>query len=830
MASRSDGSKRLFRRLAELAVAVRHRLPDERSDDALPLIAAIPLALAERERLRRIVGWLLAGAREPLRRLLAEVLTAAGITSDASQTPLRSVEVAEISRLASPEIVADPHYFEQLLRACDSDKRRRRGVFFTPPALARFLVRESDRLLRDEFGYADGLADHSQVRILDPAVGGGVFLLTAVEQIHARLTAIWSTRSLSRAEQDEAWNQYVPRLLPRLAGIDIQPAACLLAHLQLALKLQQLGYRFETPGEIRIVVGDALYGPGESPAGKLLAEPFNVLLGNPPFSGVSENKHPWIERLIDGDARAGVRGYFEVDGQPLGERKHWLKDDYVKFLRLAQWRVEESGAGIVGFITNHGYLDNVTFRGMRQQLATAFQRIAILDLHGNRKKQETPPAGGKDENVFGIDQGVAIGLFRKLPSCTPGSLESGEQTAPTLESGRQRAKQNGSHQIVNFSECWGTRNEKLRQLLEGAISTAIQLIPPHYRFVPNTSPERPEYQAAPGLTELVPISVTAPVTARDAFVVAFTREELSARLEAFRDLSIPDDEIRRRYFTSTRSNKYQAGDTRGWKLAEVRRALAADDRWQDCLRQCLYRPFDWRWIAWDERLIDWPRTELTNRLLDKDSLALITRRQQLPGRPCTFFWVSDGLALDGIIRSDNKGSESLFVVEEPNRDLAAYAYALFNCPFYRDRYADQLRHDFPRVLLPRDRCEMGPLIKLGRKLIDLHCLRDVDPLPGVAERLAGRTIPARYPRYEAGAIWVSPDESLPSIPEPVWSFLVGAHQPCKKWLADRRGRTLTADDATHYARLLSAAAQTLALRDSLDFNAKILHDAANTWA
>jgi hypothetical protein len=366
-----------------------------------------------------------------------------------------------------------------------------------------------------------------------------VFLLAAVEQIHARLTAIWSARSLSHAEQEEAWNQYVPRLLPRLAGIDIQPAACLLAHLHLALKLEQLGYRFETPGAIRIVVGDALCGPGESPAGKLLAEPFNVLLGNPPFSGVSDNKHPWIERLIDGDARAGVRGYFEVDGQPLGERKHWLKDDYVKFLRLAQWRIEQSGGGIVGFVTNHGYLDNITFRGMRQQLAIAFQRIAVFDLHGNRKKQESPPGGGKDENVFGIDQGVAIGLFRRLPASPAASSLASAQTDLTPEP-------DGAHPILHFSEFWGTREEKLRELLHGATAKALPLTSPHYRFVPDASPEHPEYQAAPRLTELLPICVTAPVTARDAFVVAFTREELSARLEAFRDLSIPDDEIRRR--------------------------------------------------------------------------------------------------------------------------------------------------------------------------------------------------------------------------------------------------------------------------------------------
>jgi hypothetical protein len=160
MASRLDGSKRFFRRLAELAAAVRNRLPDDRADDALPLVAALPLALMERERLSRIADWLIAGASEPLRTVLGEVLAAANIVIYAPQAPLlRSGEVVEISGLASPELVAGPHYFEQLLKACDADKRRRRGVFFTPPALAQFLVRESDRLLSNELGYSGGLSD-----------------------------------------------------------------------------------------------------------------------------------------------------------------------------------------------------------------------------------------------------------------------------------------------------------------------------------------------------------------------------------------------------------------------------------------------------------------------------------------------------------------------------------------------------------------------------------------------------------------------------------------------------------------------------------------------
>src|SRR4030067_678833 len=148
--------------------------------------------------------------------------------------------------------------------------------------------------------------------------------------------------------------------------------------------------------------------------------PVMVVLGNPPYSGLSANTGEWIAGLLRGiDSTTGQKtgSYFEVNGQPLNERKHWLNDDYVKFIRFAQWRIEQTGYGVLAFVTNHGYLDNPTFRGMRQSLMQSFDDIYLLDLHGNSKKKEKAPDGGKDENVFDIQQGGAIGIFvKRAPS------------------------------------------------------------------------------------------------------------------------------------------------------------------------------------------------------------------------------------------------------------------------------------------------------------------------------------------------------------------------------------------------------------------------------
>jgi predicted helicase len=133
-----------------------------------------------------------------------------------------------------------------------------------------------------------------------------------------------------------------------------------------------------------------------------------VVVGNPPYSGHSENKGEWIQKL--------VRDYYQVDGAPLGEKNpKWLQDDYVKFMRFSQWRIATTGSGILAFITNHGYLDNPTFRGMRRSLEQTFDEIYVMDLYGNTKKKETAPDGSKDQNVFDIQQGVAIGMMVKLP-------------------------------------------------------------------------------------------------------------------------------------------------------------------------------------------------------------------------------------------------------------------------------------------------------------------------------------------------------------------------------------------------------------------------------
>jgi len=803
-------------------------------------------------------------------------------------------------------------FYEVFLNRHDQRRRTRHGVFYTPPPIARFILSQAHRSLIDEFGLADGLADEITwkemarrvptrslpmaarpetpfVRILDPALGTGVFLNEGVKLIHSHLAARWAAAGESPREVARRWDEYVAvALLPRWYALELMLPACIVATLKLAVTLADTGFSFTHASRLEIHLANTLAGPVERQhslfserenaflsaaiAGRDVAchGPFTVIVGNPPFSGISTQQGRWIADLLRG-SEGGCKdwcNYFEVDGQPLGERKTWLQDDYVKFLRFAQWKIETTGCGIVGLVTNHGYLDNPTFRGIRRALLATFPQLTVIDLHGNRKKKERAPDGGQDENVFAIEQGTAIGLFRRPP-------------APDTRA------------AAWHGELWGTAEAKLRSLDEAADlpaskdagrSLAIRRlvpVPGQYFFAPRPHVQRDEYDASPSLPKLMPVNVTAPVTARDHFVVAFTREELLARMAEFRDLAVDDDELRQRYFTRTRSAKYAPGDTRGWKLAAARRRLAADPLWQEHVRPCWYRPFDERFVYWADGMIDWPRNEVTPYLVRPGNLALVARRQMLPTQPCNYFWVTDQLLLDGLIRSDNRGSESVFPLflepavscVRPDRinldkefleraarqlavrwrpssadaedtlcaaDLFCYTYALFFSPTYRRRYADRLWSDFPRVLLPRRLDLFRGMAELGRQLAGWHLLRGLrstatktEPAGAAPEGIgdlhwsvgAAAIVSPGFPKFAAGRICLNRDVGLEPVPGEVWDFHAGGHQVCNKWLKDRRNRTLTQRDLAVYCGIVAAIDSTLRTMPMID----VLIQAAGGW-
>jgi len=758
------------------------------------------------------------------------------------------------------------HFYETFLGAYDPKTKVTRGIFYTPDPVVSYIVRSIDYLLKTRFDKAQGLAD-ANVLILDPAVGTGTFLHHVVKEIHD-----W----LVKQGQQGLWDGYVAeRLLPRIFGFELLMAPYAVAHLKLGLLLQETGYRFEGDQRLGIYLTNALEEPREkyetlagfgrfiseegNEAAKIKREePIMVVLGNPPYAKHSANKGRWIDGLLKGELPSGekVPSYYEVDGKPLGERNpKWLQDDYVKFIRFGQWRIERTGGGILAFISNHGYLDNPTFRGMRQQLMHSFTDIYILDLHGNAYKQETTPDGSRDENVFDIQQGVGIGIFVKDP--------------------RKRGTA-----CVQHADLWGVREHKYRQLLEKDIQTTkwTQLDPqsPFYLFIPQDIDLLPEYTRYWSVTEIFNVFASTVTTARNHFTIAYAPQTLITRVNDLRDKSTDDRVVRERY--ALRDVSY-------WNLNTARKQLGQLENIEDFVKPYCYRPFDFRFVFYHKAICERLRVEVM-RHMKGDNLAFLTHRPHSPGdftfAYCTrmigdqcvaarksagggnsfqfplylypsnegedgqqkqLFDVSPwplGRAgrvpnLNREFVSDLEDRLGLHFVTDGSGDLQTtfgpedffyYAYAVFHSPAYRTRYEEFLKTDFPRLPLTSDRRLFAALVEKGAELVALHLMESPaleTPITSYPIRGSDKVEKVRYvkPHKEAGEeipgrVYINKEQYFEVIAPEVWNFHIGGYQVLNKWLKDRRGRKLSIDDSEHYQRIVVALRETMRLMEEID--------------
>jgi len=491
-------------------------------------------------------------------------------------TDLRAIlkDFGKLTGLTDPMV----HFYETFLGEYDSSLRKARGVWYTPEPVVQFIVRAINDVLKDHFGLKDGLADTSKVEIeidsdrinkktgkrekdkkivhkvqlLDVATGTGTFLAEAIKQIYRKFEG-----------QEGLWSKYVDNdLLPRLHGFEVLMASYAMCHLKLDMLLRETGYKPanpQKPPRVSVYLTNSLeeYHPDAdtlfaswlskeaNEASRIKKDrPMMVAFGNPPYSGISTNMNSWTAKNKD-----GIERYKYINGVHFGERKHWLNDDYVQFIRLGEHYIEKNGEGVLAYITNHGYLDNPTFRGMRWHLLNTFDDIYILDLHGNANKKEISPDGTPDKNVFDIQQGVSIIISVKKP--------------------KNDKKKNLAR--VHHADLWGSRESKYQQLENGTIQSIgfsnLDIREPFYFFIPQDYTDSAEYQSGIPLNDLFPINVTGILTARDALVIDFNKTDLLKKIEAFCDPSFSDSDIRTKFFAGKKDGKYLSGDTRGWSLA-----------------------------------------------------------------------------------------------------------------------------------------------------------------------------------------------------------------------------------------------------------------------
>jgi predicted helicase len=542
---------------------------------------------------------------------------------------------------------------------------------------------------------------------------------------------------------------------------------------------------------------------------------------------------PEMVRFLKEDQN-GVQSYYKVDGKWLREKNPKpLQDDYVKFIHFAQWKIAQAGEGVLGFITNHNYLDNPTFRGMRQSLMQTFDEIYILDLHGNTRKKEKTPNGSKDENVFDIQQGVAIGIFIK------------------------KSKETATERKIFHSEIWGLREDKYSWLNSHNITNTrwkkVRPKPEFYLFIPRDERFLKQYETNPKITEIFPVNGVGIVTSRDNFAIAEDKEILKRRIRQFIDKNLSDDLIRQ---------TYQLRDTDKFTLSDVRKKIMKTPDWETQIEKILYRPFDERWVFYNDAVIERPRTEVMLHMLKGKNRGLITVRQVAEGN------FNHALATENIIdyritmsarggaylfplylypeqnNSEKRPSGSLTMVfdekvpyraKRPNlspvlveqltegykkaptpEQIFFYIYAVLYANTYRRKYAEFLKMDFPRIPFTSNYKLFIRMAEYGRKLVDLHLLKAEELEPPVAKFQGKGDNSVEKVRYEQGRVFINKEQFFEGIKQEIWNYQIGGYPVCAKWLKDRKGRRLSLEEIKHYCRIISSLQKTIAIQKSID--------------
>lgn len=704
------------------------------------------------------------------------------------------------------------YFYEDFLAAYDKNLRKAKGVYYTPPPIVNFIVRAIDDIIVNTLGYREGLADMEKVTVLDFATGTGTFLLEVCKQIFSKVPRDSAKRKLLIKEH----------ILKNLFGFEYLIAPYTIAHLKLSQFLKDEGYRMEGDERLNVFLTNTLE-PAEKniriPLLPALSEETNeaqkikdkkilVITGNPPYSGHSKNpsehkvflkkgdtynkKYRWnttTNKIEPTTAKASKDGwytvktdigqklmeYFFVDGMPLGERNpKWLQDDYVKFIRFAQDKMDKVDEGIVGIITNHSFLDNPTFRGMRQSLMNSFDQMYFIDLHGNSERKEKTPEGGKDENVFDIKQGVAISIL---------------------------IKKKGIGKKIYHTDWYGRRKEKYDSGWEEELKTTkwkeIKPAKPFYFFHYSDDTLTNNYQTGWNLQNIFLENNVGVVTSNDKLFIDFDERSLKKKItDIYKD------------YDNIKIKKYH------------------------------HKPFDTKYIYYDIKKIERARFEIMSNM-QKGNIALIGMRQFAYEVPNYCYSFVSNTIIDNRIFISNKGIPSIFplyLIEDskniffqesaeivkrenfasdfrqyinnvyqyhyPPEEILGYIYAILHSLTYRNKYADFLKRDFPRIPFTPDKKIFEELSDLGWNLIQAHLLKHEEvkddfkiDIKGVGSDVVDK------PVWNSGKLFINKTQWFEPVSRDVYDFYIGGYQVLEKYLKDRKDRNIL-NEVKHICQMI----------------------------
>ncbi|GAA7330777.1 DNA methyltransferase [Helicobacter pylori] len=788
------------------------------------------------------------------------------------------------------------HFYETFLSAYDPKLRESKGVYYTPDSVVEFIINALDSLLKTRFKDAPlGLKsalDNENIKLLDFATGTGTFLLEAFRKaLETRKTSDGGTST----KEDKYQN-----LLKQFYGFEYLIAPYAIAHLNLSQAFKQ---EFKKPlkenDALKIILTNTLIQPSEIAAYRGLQPIFEtelksaqeikkdekilIITGNPPYSGASSN-----EGLFEWEVKAtyGIEPKFQTIGieknvkltdkiktllssiqiQKQGDKSvkntnkdalkklkqiyskyklqdeknpKWLLDDYVKFMRFAQNKIESLGHGLFGFISNNAFLDNPTFRGLRRSLLECYDELYILNLHGNARKKEKTPQGAKDENVFNIMQGVSINLF----------VKKAQITKPK----------------IRYYDVYGQRAEKYAFLAQNDLNSIewLELTPrePFYLLLPLETSLLDEYEQGFSVQEMFQVGSVGIVTGRDHVVFHKDKESLLKLLKDFSTLE--SSELRRIYKIKK--------DSRDWRLEYAIKDVKANaNNLEEYIVSCQYRPFDYRWTYYtgkSKSFIAYPRGDVFKHMLPphpptnpktpnqtrKNAVLNTPRQLKNNDKSWTQCFISSHINDQGLSSGGNGAGVNypLYQFRDPNYtenftpefrsfidkhynhpfeplEILGYIYALLYSPNYRKRYEDFLKADYPKILFTNNKDLFRVLSLLGIELIGLHVLNK-ESLNYSFKKLKDDTIGESYYKeaHERNPIIKKPLHNEPDqrlyinhsayfrgVSQEIYDYMIGGYGVLEKYLKSHKNESCDFDHVTHIIKII---ARTIEIQKTLGF-------------
>lgn len=754
--------------------------------------------------------------------------------------------IADLQKLLNQYEKRDPiiHFYEDFLGYYDKEAKKNFGAYYTPVQIVRYMVNKVDDILVNEFKLDRGFANNNtfdikvpsnpyqvgkktkfekvitvpQVAILDPACGTGTFMAEIIKLVKEKYF------SGGNAIFYKKWIEDKNSLTSRLIGFEIMMTSYVVAHLKLRRVIQDtLGEAPDESIKTNIYLTNTLAQPKSlvetnvqptffdfsgaineeaEQADKWKARrPIRVIIGNPPYLASSTN-------IYD------ISAYkYETDGISVLKEKNskWLNDDYVKFIRFSEQHIEKDGKGVLAFISNNGYLDNPTFRGMRASLLRTFDKIYILNLHGNSIKKETAPDGSKDENVFDIRVGVSIIFAIKTTK-------------------------NNTWGKVYYQDLYGLREEKFEKLQNGSFDfKEIAIDNKTAVFVPQDNANKEEYDKGVSLVELFNIYSAGIVMGRDSLCAQNSKDAIEKVILDFKVKNENDLRV-----------KYNLGkDSRDWTITGAKKEI---EQGNGKTTKIAYRIFDDRWTSYTGKSKGFhcmPRGEVMDNFIDNtDNLGICFTRTDKSQRPYSMVFVTDKITESCYLTTQTAGIATvcpLYIApnnllkeravnfnitqlntltknltkEADELDVFNYCYGILYSPAYRKKFNELLKLDYPKVPIPATQEEFDKYATAGKRLIELHLMKANASKDLSLEFDEAQNLTIEQVKYNDGKVYISKVTAICGITEDVWNYYIGGYQIIDKWLKSHKGEVLDYDKFNHLKKIIAIVEETIKIQEEL---------------